>query len=185
MSFSRRLAAGIPAAGVTVFAALAFTGSPATAAEPAVQGGYPAVMTSPEPTADTRGNAGYGGDVAEVPADTATTPTDTVDDTPTRGNPGYGPSETPGVSSTPSTPSTTTPSTTTPSAPAGTPSTPVGVASESVAPEAPNTITPGGVKSEGTLPVTGAPLTGTLAIGGLLVAAGGAAVWYTRRRRNA
>jgi LPXTG-motif cell wall-anchored protein len=175
MSFSRRLAAGLPAAGVTVLAALAFAGSQATAAEPAAQGALPAVTASPDPTADTRGNAGYGGDVAEAPGDTtAVTPTNTTDDTPpggTRGKPGY-------VQS--ATPSTGTP---TPSTPA--PSTPVGLASESVGPETPVSTSGAGVSSGSTLPVTGAPLTGTLVAGGLMVAAGGAAVWYTRRRRNA
>ncbi|MEU4420407.1 hypothetical protein AB0F81_07245 [Actinoplanes sp. NPDC024001] len=163
MSFSRRLAAGLPAVGVTVFAALALTGSPATAAEPTGQGGYPAVTTSPD-VGDTRGNAGYGGTAAEVPSEA-----------PTRGNPGYGgesPTATP-------TPSASVPTGTVNSVPPG------GVASESVTPAPAMTTHGAGVSSGSTLPVTGAPLAGTLAAGGLLVAAGTATVWYTRRRRSA
>ncbi|WP_328461133.1 hypothetical protein OHA21_31720 [Actinoplanes sp. NBC_00393] len=168
MSFSRRLAAGLPAAGVTLFAALALTGAPAAAAEPAGQGGYPAVMTSPDP-GDTRGNAGYGGTAAEVPGVTSTTTA------PTRGNPGYGgesPSATP-------TPSSSVPTGNVASVPPG------GVQSETETPAPAVTTHGAGVSSGSTLPVTGAPLTGTLVFGGLLVAAGVTAVYYTRRRRSA
>ncbi|GLY04661.1 MULTISPECIES: hypothetical protein [Actinoplanes] len=184
MSISRRLAAGLPAVGATVFAALALTGAPALAAETAAQGA-PAAMTSPEP-ANTRGNAGYG---TEQPA----APTGDV-----RGNSGYS-------SVSPETPAPTT------SAPA--PATSAPAVAPATSSPAPNDLGPtGGVASApgsgvdaatftpspdqsvggagvdsgssgGTLPLTGAPLGGTLALGGLLVAAGGAAVYYTRRRR--
>jgi hypothetical protein len=163
MSFSRRLAAGLPAAAVTAFAAFALTGTPATAAEPVVQGANPAVMTSPDPASDTRGNA------AEVPGVVATTPT--------RGNPGYG-GESPTPTPTPSV-SVSVPSVTVNSVPPG------GVASDSVTPAPAVTTHGAGVSSGSTLPVTGAPLAGTLGVGGLLVAAGGVALWYTRRRRTA
>jgi LPXTG-motif cell wall-anchored protein len=33
--------------------------------------------------------------------------------------------------------------------------------------------------------VTGAPMSTIIAVGALMVAGGGASVWYTRRRRNA
>nr|BFE68742.1 hypothetical protein GCM10020092_020430 [Actinoplanes digitatis] len=44
---------------------------------------------------------------------------------------------------------------------------------------------PGGVSPAGTLPLTGAPMALTMGIGALMVAAGAAAVYYTRRRRSA
>ncbi|HET6478935.1 MAG TPA: LPXTG cell wall anchor domain-containing protein, partial [Actinoplanes sp.] len=49
----------------------------------------------------------------------------------------------------------------------------------------PATTTPGGVSPAGALPVTGSPLSTVATIGGLLIAAGAASVWYTRRRRSA
>lgn len=170
MSFSRRLAAGLPAAGAIFITALALSGSPSAAAEPAVQGEYPAVATSPEPPADTRGNAGYGGTMAEVPGGVTATTT-----TPTRGKPGYG-GEAPATSPAP-----------TASVPTGNVNAvpPAGVASEAVTPAPTMTTHGAGVSAGSTLPVTGAPLAGTLAAGGLMVAVGGAAVWYTRRRRSA
>src|SRR4029450_6464077 len=87
-------------------------------AEPSVQDGHPAVMTSPDPASDTRGNAGYGGNAAEVPGVVATTPT--------RGNPGSG-GESPTPPPTPSV-SVSVPSVNVNSVPPG------GVASETVTP---------------------------------------------------
>ena len=173
MSFSRRLTAGLPAVGVTVLAALALSGSPASAATDVSQVGYPSVKTSSEPV---RGADGYGGTANEVPATTTpttapatTAATEAPDDTTgTRGNPGYG-----GESPAPSSP-----------APSASEEVPGGALAETVTP-APSVSTAGaGVSSGSTLPVTGAPLAGTIALGGLLVAAGSSAVWYTRRRRT-
>ncbi|WP_433826739.1 hypothetical protein ACQP2E_32200 [Actinoplanes sp. CA-015351] len=175
MSFSRRLTAGLPAVGVTVLAALALSGSPASAATEVSQGGYPSVKTSSEPV---RGADGYGGTANEVPATTTpttvpattTAATEAPDTTTgTRGNPGYG-GESPAASS---------------PAPSASEEVPGGTLAETVTP-APSVSTAGaGVSSGSTLPVTGAPLAGTIALGGLLVAAGSSAVWYTRRRRTA
>ncbi|MEU4556823.1 hypothetical protein AB0F72_00405 [Actinoplanes sp. NPDC023936] len=177
MSFSRRLTAGIPAVGVTVLAALALSGSPASAAtDVAPAAARPAAVESPEP-GGTRGADDYNGDTgAEQPA-TATPAAPATTDTTggTRGNPGYG-----GES-----PTTAPPATTPPTAPPGTvqATPPAGVSSETASPGPAVTTQGAGVSSGSTLPVTGAPMAGTIALGGLLVAAGVSAVWYTRRRR--
>ncbi|MEU4688042.1 hypothetical protein [Actinoplanes sp. NPDC023714] len=168
MSFSRRLTAGLPAVGVTVLAALALSGSPASAAEGVAQAAYPAVMTSPDP-AGTRGTGDYAGQADETAAPAATETDDTTTGG-TRGKPGYG-----GESPAPSSPA--------PSSPAPSEEVPGGTAAETVEPVPSATTAGAGVSDSSTLPVTGAPLTGTLALGGLLVAAGTTAVWYTRRRR--
>ena len=188
MSFSRRLAAGLPTVGATVLVALALGGAPASAAaDLAMKAGHTIVTPSPDP-GDQRGNAGYG-DVQEAPeapaAATTVPPAGAAPATtgPTRGRPGYG-GESPGE--TPSQTPSETPSQT-PSQPTGTVTqgTPGGVDSETVTP-APGATTGGaGVSSGGTLPLTGDALGGTLALGGLLVAGGAAAVLYTRRRRSA
>jgi hypothetical protein len=173
MSFSRRLTAGLPAVGVTFLAALAVSGSPASAATDVAQAAYPVVKTSDAPTG-TRGQDGYGGTANEVPATSAPATTTPVDEAPddttgTRGNPGYG-GESPAASSPAPSPSASE-------------DVPGGTAAETVSP-APSQSTQGaGVSSGSTLPVTGAPLAGTLALGGLMVAGGAAAVFYTRRRR--
>ncbi|MEV6342229.1 hypothetical protein [Actinoplanes sp. NPDC051851] len=178
MSNVRRLAAGLPAAGITVFATLALA-SPATASpDVSDQGGKPAVVASP---GDRGGDGGYptvDDTTAPPPASTPvttppTTPPATVpSESPvavlptggTRGHSGYELNET--VSPTPT----------------GTGGTkavpPAGVQDERVPPV--KTTTKGG-----TLAVTGAPLAGTLALGGLLVGGGAAALWYTRRRKTA
>jgi LPXTG-motif cell wall-anchored protein len=182
MSFTRRLAAGIPAVGVTALAALAFAGAPAQATgEGAGHAGQPAVMASPCSDARTKctGDAGdadgygYGGGAAattDVPNDNSTAGSDDADDDDTRGNPGYGgvqPSTSPATSPTPTANTDTVP-------PGG------GVSPTTSAP------TPGGgVSNGGTLPLTGAPMGATVALGALLVAGGTGAVWYTRRRRTA
>ena len=145
MSLTRRLAAGLPAVGVTVLAALALSGSPAAATgdESAARAKQPAVMTTPcsDVPRGEKCDYGYGDD--ETPDDTDATPDDNGAG-PTRGNGGYG-GESP----------------------------------------APSQSTPGGVSAGGTLPLTGAPMGLTMAIGGLMVAVGAAAVFYTRRRRSA
>ena len=178
MSFTRRLAAGIPAVGVTVLAALAFAGSPSNAAAgDAAQAVRPQVMASP---CDDSGRVkcdGYGyGDVddepgvddTDVPNDDDATDDATPGTSPTRGNGGYGGESPTAVPSTP---------------PATANTVPPGVSPTTVAPSPSKT--PGGVSAGGTLPVTGAPGGTTIGVGLLMVAVGGAAVWYTRRRRTA
>ncbi|GGN52820.1 hypothetical protein GCM10010112_00950 [Actinoplanes lobatus] len=162
MSFSRRLTAGLPTVGATVLAALALGATPATAsADLAGNAGHVMAAPSPEP------GDGYGGSEVAPPAVNAVTATP-----PTRGKPGYG-----GVSETPS------PS---PSLPTGNVNTvpPAGVSSETATPKPTQTTAGAGVSSGNTLPLTGSPSGGVLALGGLMVAGGAAAVWYTRRRRN-
>jgi LPXTG-motif cell wall-anchored protein len=188
MSFTRRLAVGLPAVGVTALAALAFAGAPANAQTgDAGRAGLPAVMTTPcsgdaRTKCDADGNAagyGYGDD---IPNDNATDDNGGADvnggaddngsGDDDRGNPGYG-----GESPTPS-PSETTPTGTTDTVPPG-------GESPAVSPS-PSTSTPGGgVSAGGTLPLTGAPMGATITVGTVLVAGGAAAVWYTRRRREA
>jgi len=174
MSLTRRLAAGLPAAAVTVLAALAFTGSPAAATgdESAARARQPAVMATPcsEVPRGEKCDYGNGGDVS--PDNTGATPGDngaTPDDNgagPTRGNGGYG-SESP------------TPNASVDTVPPG-----GELPATSPAP-APSKSTPGGVSAGGTLPLTGAPMGLTMGLGGLMVAAGAVAVLVTRRRRSA
>jgi LPXTG-motif cell wall-anchored protein len=98
MTATRRiLTAGLPAVGLTVFAALAFAGSPAVAVEDrAVR---PAVTATPcDP--DTRGGCGYGATAATTgPTTKPTTPAGTL---PTRGHTGY-PTPTASVDTVPAT----------------------------------------------------------------------------------
>jgi len=174
MSLTRRLAAGLPVVGVTVFAALTLGVAPANAGPDgaAAQAALPAVTTAPA-------GDGYG-----TPGDTAT-----GDSGPVRGHPGYGsvgPSTTPTTPTSPTTPATTTP-TPTGTTPTGTVESvpPTGVSPTTVSPS-PSSSTPGhGVSPAHMLPLTGAPSAGTIGLGVLLVAAGAGAVWYTRRRRSA
>ncbi|MEU4621433.1 hypothetical protein AB0G04_15860 [Actinoplanes sp. NPDC023801] len=189
MSFSRRPAAGLATVGATLLAALALGGAPATAADVAVKGGHAVVTPSPD-TGDQRGDAGYGGTVKEAPqtVPTATTPAPVTTTTgPTRGRPGY----TAATTSPPqTTPPTTSPTTSpTPSQPTTTGSvnviTPTGVSSQTAAPVGGPGATGTGLSAGEELPLTGAPLGGTLALGGLMLAGGATAVWYTRRRRSA
>lgn len=205
MSVKRRLvAAGMPAAGVTIFAALALTGQPANAASvdssilAARQSTVAGLLATQAACVEgERIKCDYG-----VPADTVDTADD--GDTPTdsdgsgsgtglddsdddttgsgsgagdddgRGGDGYG-----GASPYPS--PSTTPS-------GGTDNVPPGG-------EKPTTAPPGGAKPDsvpngnggGTLPVTGAPMAAITTIGGLLTAAGAAlcfGVWYNSRRRR-
>jgi hypothetical protein len=199
MSVKRRLAAaGLPVAGVTVFAALALTGQPASAAVDAVaarQGITAGLAATCDP--DQRTKCGYG---SADDADYGDTAGDNGDDTSTddsgdtgsdggddagagagagddddRGNDGYGgesPSPTPKPSTTPS---------------GGTDEVPPGG-------EGPETAPPGGAGPDevpngngGTLPLTGAPMAALTTVGGLLTAAGAAlcfGVWYNARRRR-
>jgi hypothetical protein len=200
MSVSRRMAvAGLPAAGVTVFAALALTGGPATAvgdtavrpvlASPCAQEsrntcGYGDDAASPGVAGHTRGQNGYG-----TTPPTGTTP------------PGTGPATTPPgtspVTSPPGTSPTTSPAGTSPTtSPAGTSPTggsdtvpPTGVSPTTYSPYGslprPTSSQGGGVSAGSTLPVTGPPMGTVISLGGLLVAAGAASVLYTRRRRGA
>jgi LPXTG-motif cell wall-anchored protein len=175
MSFARRLAAGLPVAGVTALAALAFTGAPAAATgDETARVAHPAVMTTPSAD-DQRGDAdGYGG---EAPNDNAT-------ETPTRGRPGYG-SESPTTTPPTTPPTTVSPSPSTPTASVDT--VPPGGELPATSPAAtpsPSESTPGGgVSAGGTLPLTGAPLGLTAAVGGALLVAGAGAVLYGRRRK--
>ncbi|WP_127506759.1 LPXTG cell wall anchor domain-containing protein [Actinoplanes solisilvae] len=166
-SIRRIVAVGLPVAGFT--AALALGVSPALATEATVdQAARPVVAAT-----------GYGTPDATEPD--ATEPVTTTDDeAPTRGQGGYG---------TP-TPAGESPDTDTPTRgnPGYAPSTPAPSVSVATVPTttpgtAPATTAPG-VK-DATLPVTGSPMTAVMTAGGLLVAAGAASVWYTRRRRGA
>ncbi|MEV6844011.1 LPXTG cell wall anchor domain-containing protein [Actinoplanes sp. NPDC051411] len=184
MSLTRRMiAAGLPAAGVTVLAALAFSGAPAMASPTDVAGLRPVAMATPCSGGYRGGCAqGYGNETpagtlptttAPAPAHTGTPTTTSPATTHTRGHGGYG-----GVSP------ATTPPTTTPTGHANT--VPPGGVSPSTATPAPAVTKPGGGVSAGSaLPVTGAPTGALASIGGLMLAAGAASVWYTRRRRNA
>ncbi|AGL20166.1 LPXTG cell wall anchor domain-containing protein [Actinoplanes sp. N902-109] len=168
MSLTRRLAAGLPVAGVTAFAALALTGAPAAASgdEAAARAVNPAVMTTPCANGERDEDCGYG-DADDVPNDNATTTS-----APTRGNGGYG-----SVSPTPSKPTPT----------ASVDTVPPGGESPETSPPAspsPSRSTPGGgVSAGGTLPRTGAPAGLTIALGALLVAGGVGAVYAGKRRR--
>jgi LPXTG-motif cell wall-anchored protein len=167
-SIRRIVAVGLPAAGFT--AALALGVSPALATEATVdQAARPVVAATGYGTPDaeapattdaevpTRGQGGYGTPTATAtPTTTAGGSPDT--DTPTRGNPGY-------QSESPS------------------PSTPASLQPSDVPITTKGSVSPAGEQPE--LPVTGSPMTAVMSVGGLLVAAGAASVWYTRRRRNA
>jgi LPXTG-motif cell wall-anchored protein len=184
MSLTRRLAAGLPAVGVSALAALAFTGAPAYATgDVADRTGQVAATATPCP--DRTKCDGYGpDDDTPPPPPLSPAPTDHngsdngngpgdgpgadgnggADDDDDRGNPGYG-----GES-----PATTPPT-------GNTDTVPPGGVSPATSPATPG----GGVSAGGTLPLTGAPMAATVTMGALLVAGGGFAVWYTRRRRTA
>jgi hypothetical protein len=179
-SLRRIVAAGLPTAGLTVLTALAIGGSPAQAAT-TDQIARPAVAATPCADGD-RGNCGYGA-ATDTPESPGAAPATT---TPARGKPGYGsPAATTPATTTPA---TTTPATTAPTPVASTDTVPPGVNNQSETPATPAAAatTPGGGVSAGhALPVTGAPMGAVISLGALLVAAGGASVWYTRRRRSA
>jgi hypothetical protein len=194
MSFSRRPAAGLATVGATVLAALALGAAPAMATDAMQRAGH-AIMTPSPDTGDQRGNPGYGGTVQQVPgtppattpAPAATTPappavktTTAAPGGPTRGRPGYSTTPSQGLSPS-SSPSVSQ------SLPTGTvKGTPgAGVNSATAGPRPTVSAHGQGVSNGTTLAVTGAPLGGTLALGGLMLAGGATAVWYTRRRRNA
>ncbi|GAA2543489.1 hypothetical protein GCM10010435_09540 [Winogradskya consettensis] len=158
MSFTRRLAAGLPVAGVTAFAALALTGAPAVAGDQAaVRAAQPAVMQTPCAAGDRDDDCGY--------ASTAPGATE-----PTRGGAGYG----------------STAPTTAPTPTASVDTVPPGGELPTTSPAAtPSSPTPGGVSPAGTLPLTGAPMGLTVAVGAVLIAGGVGAVYASRRRRSA
>jgi LPXTG-motif cell wall-anchored protein len=169
MSLTRRLAAGLPVAGVTAFAALALTGAPAAATgdEAAARAINPAVMTTPCANGERDEDCGGYGNADDVPNDNATTTT-----APTRGNGGYG-----SVSPTPSKPTPTASVDTVP---------PGGESPETSPPVSPSpsrSTSGGGVSAGGTLPLTGAPAGLTITVGALLIAGGAGAVYASRRRR--
>jgi LPXTG-motif cell wall-anchored protein len=187
MSLTRRLAAGLPAAGVTVLAALALTGSPAAATgDESVARAKPAVMATPcsavprgtkcdyagdetpggnAATPDHHGGTpdANGGTPAATPDDNGATPDDNGAG-PTRGHGSYG-----GESPTPY---------------GSVDTVPPGGESPATSPS-PRKSTGGAVSAGGTLPLTGSPAGLTIALGGLMVAAGAAVVFYSRRRRGA
>jgi LPXTG-motif cell wall-anchored protein len=176
MSLTRRLAAGLPAVGVTVLAALALAGTPAAATgDDAARAKRPAVMTTPcaEGQRGDKCPYAYG--------------TETPTGGPTRGNGGYGsesPTPTASPSTLPATPSTApTPTPSTPTASVNT--VPPGGESPAVSPSPSPSKPGGGVSAGGTLPLTGAPMGLTVALGAALIAAGAGAIYYSRRRRNA
>ncbi|WP_433791625.1 hypothetical protein [Actinoplanes sp. CA-252034] len=191
MSFSRRPAAGLATVGATVLAALALGGAPAMATDVVQNAGHAIMTPSPDP-GDQRGNPGYG-TVQQVPATPVVTTPPTVAATtpapagtvkattaaptggPTRGRPGYSPS-----------PSAPAPSVSESLPAGGIKSSPgTGVQSATAQPRPSVSAAGQGVSVGTTLAVTGAPLGPTLGLGGLMVAGGVAALWYTRRRRNA
>ncbi|GGL06500.1 LPXTG cell wall anchor domain-containing protein [Mangrovihabitans endophyticus] len=195
MTFTRRLAAGLPALGVSAFAVLAFTGAPAaaagtglTAAAPVLRAagcaedtrikcegyGYDDEEGATDETEEGPGDETEAGDETEENGDEAEDTDgsggmDEVDDE--RGNPGYG-GVSPTTAPTPSATINTVPPTTSPTT--------------SPATTAPAAGPAGGVSpDEATLPLTGSQAGVTLGVGALLIAGGAAIVWYTRRRRNA
>jgi hypothetical protein len=202
MSLTRRIAAaGLPAAGITVFASLALSGSPAVAAagDVAGLGARPAVMTTPCAEGDRTKCGDYSGYGTSTTGPTATATTGT----PGAGTPGggTGPTHTRGhsggyggvsPSTAPTTRPTTRPTTPAPSSPApsttptgNTDTVPPGGVSPTTATPAPSSSTPGGGVSPATaLPVTGPPMGAMISLGAVLVAAGAGSVWYTRRRRT-
>jgi hypothetical protein len=194
MSSTRRiLLAGLPAAGVTVFAALALNVAPAMAAGDTAR---PAAMTTPcgdrttcaygtpgaanggythggtKPAATTTGDTAPGATTpATTPVTAPATATTSGSGTHTRGHGGYG-----NVSPS-TTPTSPTPTGNTDTVPPG------GVSPSSASPSASSY--GGGVSAGHALPVTGAPMGAIVSVGGMLVAAGAASIWYTRRRRSA
>lgn len=216
MSVKRRLAAaGLPAAGVTVFAALALTGQPASAATVdssalAARSGVVVGLTETcDP--DQRTKCGYAD-----PDDAGYTPGDDGDGTSnggSNGGTGNGSGDSDGDDNGSGTGNGTGAGTDddddrgnggyggeSPS-PRPTPSTTPSGGTDNVPPggEGPATTPPGGAGPDevpngngngggGTLPVTGAPMAALTTIGGLLTAAGAAlcfGVWYNARRRRA
>ncbi|WP_436527181.1 hypothetical protein [Actinoplanes sp. HUAS TT8] len=176
MSFVRRLALGLPVAGVTAFAALTIA-SPALAAADAAQAAHPVVAASPD-----RGNTGYGN--GELPSPPTTPPTTgVVTTTPppavtpsasvspdttgaTRGHPGYSASISAGPSG-------------------GAQSVPGNGVNHETVPSPSESVSSTPQVSSGSLPLTGGPVGATVGVGAVLVAAGAGALWYTRRRKTA
>jgi hypothetical protein len=190
MSHTRRMiAAGLPAAGVTVLAALALSGAPAMASPADAAGLRPVAMATPcSGGYRANCNQGYGSETPNgtAPATTAPAPagaTTTAATTHTRGHGGYGGTS---PATTPATTPTTVPATVPTTAHAATVP-PGGVSPTTATPAPAVTVTKpgGGVSAGSALPVTGPPMGTIVSLGGVMIAAGAASVWYTRRRRNA
>ena len=200
MSLTYRLTAGLPALGVSVLAAAAFGGAPASAAaaDVAAHPALPSVTAGPCYDGDSRtkcnggadgyGNTGNGNGTGTGNGNgTGTGNGNGAKPTDNRGKPGYGgtspttaPPTTPTTAPTPvPTPTGTTPTGITDTVPPG------GVSPTSVAPYGTTPVHGRGVSAGAVLPVTGPPMGPTIGSGALLLAFGGAAVWYTRRRRSA
>jgi LPXTG-motif cell wall-anchored protein len=191
MSLTRRLAAGLPAAGLIIFAALAFGGTPASADASVARAAQPVVASSPCAGTAADCKTGYGAD-AQNPGNTgAGAGPDSATPGHVRGHQGYGntsPTTTPPTvlaTTTPPTVHTVPPNTPYTTTPTGNTDTvpPTGVSPTTVSPSPSGTSY--GVSPAHTLPVTGAPSASTVAAGALLVAAGGFALWFARRRRTA
>ena len=201
MSLTRRLAAGLPAVGVSAIAALAFAGTPAYAtgdvADRTTQPAATATACSDSRTKCVDGDAagdGYG-TPDETPAGSDNGSGDNGSDdngsdngTDDNGsdNGGAGADDNGGADDDdrgnpgyggegPATTPPTTPPT------GNTNTVPPGGVSPATSPATPG----GGVSAGDTLPVTGTPMGAVVAVGALLVAVGASAVWYTRRRRTA
>jgi len=204
MTLSRRLAAGLPTVGIAAFAAVAFAGGPASATITADPAGRPAVMAMPSCASESRTNCGYApgtpggggygsgggngsgygngpssgsgsgsGSGAPVMPGAVTGPGGAGGPGsaggaggPHRGQPGYTPPT--GVVNTVPPPATLPPPT--------------------------SVLHTGGTAhvrkhhqgvSAGTLPRTGTPVGPMVAFAGMLLAAGTAAVFFSRRRRSA
>ena len=215
MSLTRRMiAAGLPAAGATVFAALALSGGPATAASGDTAGHRPAVLTTPCAAGDrTKCPTTYHGYTAPAGNGPSTThpvkPTATLTSTPTatsagtstgttghiRGHGSYGST---GPSTGPSTTPTTTPGTPKPSTstsgkptPTGNTDTvpPGGVSPSSVGPSAsptpgPGMTTHGGGVSAGSALPVTGAPMGAVISLGALMVAAGAGTIWYTRRRR-
>jgi LPXTG-motif cell wall-anchored protein len=204
MSLTRRLAAGLPAVGVSAFAALAFAGTPAYAtgdvADRTIQPAATATPCADSRTKCAAGDAagdgyGYGTpDDDETPAGSDNGSNNGADDNGTDDNGsnngaddsgGAGADDNGGADDDRGNPGyggespATTPPTTPPTG--NTNTVPPNGVSPATSPAAPG----GEVSAGDTLPVTGTPMAATIAVGTLLVAGGAAAVWYTRRRRTA
>ncbi|WP_433368454.1 hypothetical protein ACQPZX_41595 [Actinoplanes sp. CA-142083] len=177
MSATRRiLAAGLPAAAALVFAASPALAMGDHAARPAATASACPAGGRDNCDYGATGAGGYGNAGAETPgSETPGGAAPAASPTHTRGQSGY---------NTPTTPATVVP--TSPSAhvdtvpPTTGPSTTVQAATPT-----PTQSTGGGVSAGHALPVTGAPMGAIISLGGLMVAAGVASVWYTRRRRDA
>jgi hypothetical protein len=197
MSLTYRLTAGLPALGVSVLAAVALGGAPASAAaaDLAARPALPAATPAPCYDNDSRTKCNGGADGYGNGTGTATKPhgggnaVKSTAPTDHRGQPGYGtlPTTAPPATTPPATSPTTAPTTAPPATPtANVDTVPPGTVSPTSSSPGYGPSTHGrGVSAGGVLPVTGPPMGPTIGGGAVLVALGGAAIWYTRRRRTA